>query len=153
MELWINTVTLFTQVISVSLVTLVIFVTQNCICALMVGRLIALDKCPGDYLIGVGEALQHILCKVVALATWADLEDVCGVVRLCPRPGLQAGMEEAIHAVCELFDLHSDDSWGFCLLMVDARNSFNSVDYVAALWNAGVLRLCCSHFLFNSYWR
>ena len=72
----------------------------------MVGWLIALDKCPGVHLIGVGEALQHILCKVVALATWADLEDVCGVVWLCP--GLRAGMEEMIHAVCELFDLHSD---------------------------------------------
>ena len=81
----------------------------------MVGWLIALDKCPGVRHIGVGEALQHILCKVVALATWADLEDVCGVVRL--SPGLRASMEEAIHAVCELFDLHSDDSWGFCLLM------------------------------------
>ena len=60
----------------------------------MVGWLIALDKCPGFHLIGVGEALQHILCKIVALATWADLEDVCGVVRLCP--GLRAGMEGAI---------------------------------------------------------
>ena len=55
-------------------------VDRDCICALMVGRLIALDKFPGFHLIGVGEALQHILCKVVALASWADLEDVCGVV-------------------------------------------------------------------------
>ena len=31
---------------------------------------------------------------------------------------LDAGryMEGAIHAVCKLFDLHSDDSWGVCLL-------------------------------------
>ena len=32
-----------------------------------------------------------------------------GVVQLCSR--LQAGMEGVIHAVCELFDLHSDDCW------------------------------------------
>ena len=116
---------------------------------MIVGWLIALDKCPGVHLIDVREALQHILCKVVALATWADLEDVCGVVWLCP--GLQACMEEVIHAVCELFDLHNDDSWG--VLLVDARNTFNSVDHVAALWNARVLWLYCSCFLFNSYWQ
>ena len=50
----------------------------------MIGWLIALDMCPGVCLIGVGEALRHILCKVVALATRADLEDMCGVVWLCP---------------------------------------------------------------------
>ena len=59
------------------------------------------------------------------------------MVRLCP--GLRAGMEGAIHAVCELFDLHSDDSWGG--LFVNARNAFNSVDHVAALWNARILWL------------
>ena len=45
----------------------------------------------------------------------------------CPViSGLWAGMEEAIHAVCELFDLHSDDSWRG--LLVDAGNAFNSVN-------------------------
>ena len=56
-------------------------------------------------------------------------------------------MEGAIHAVRELFDLHSDDGWG--VLLVDARNAFNSVNRVAALWNARVLWL--PRFLFNSY--
>ena len=81
----------------------------------MAGRLIALDKCPGVHPIGVIVALQHILCKIVALATLANLEDMFGVVCLCS--GLWAGMEGAIHGICELFDLHSNDSWGFFLLM------------------------------------
>ena len=115
--------------------------------ALMASRLIALDKCPGVRPISVGEALQCILCKVIALATRTDLEDVCGVAQLCS--GLQAGVEGTIHAVHELFDLHSDDGWG--ILPVDARNAFNSVDHVAALWNARVLWRQCSRFLFNSY--
>ena len=97
--------------------------------ALMASRLIALDKCPGIRPIGVGEALRRILCKVIALATRTDLEDVCGIAQLCS--GLWAGMEGAIHAVRELFDLHSDDGWG--VLLVDARNAFNSVNHVAAL--------------------
>ena len=63
------------------------------------------------------------------------MEDVCGVAQLCS--GLRAGMEGAIHAVRELFDLHSDDGWG--VLLVDTRNAFNSVNRVAALWNARVL--------------
>ena len=75
------------------------------------------------------------------------MEDVCGVAQLCS--GLRAGMEGAIHAVRELFDLHSDDGWG--VLLVDARNAFNSVNRVAALWNARVLWPRCSRFLFNSY--
>lgn len=36
--------------------------------ALMASCLISLDKCPGIHPIGIGEALQQILCKVVALA-------------------------------------------------------------------------------------
>ena len=85
---------------------------------------------------------------MVALATRADLEDVCGVAQLCS--GLRVGVEGAIHVVWELFDLHSDDSWG--VLLVDARNAFNSVNHVAALWNARVLWPRCSRFLFNTYW-
>ena len=115
--------------------------------ALMSCRLLALDKCPGVRPIGVGEVLQRILCKVVAMATCADLEDVCSADQLCS--GLQAGMEGAIHAVHELFDMHCDDGWG--LLLVDARNAFNSVNRVAALWNSRILWPRCSRYLFNTY--
>ena len=46
--------------------------------ALMANRLIALDKCLGVHPIGIGEALQRVLGKVVALATRANLEEVSG---------------------------------------------------------------------------
>ena len=63
--------------------------------------------------------MRRVLGKVVALATHADLEEVCGTDQLCS--GLRAGMEGAIHAVKELFDLNCDADWG--LLLVDAKNA------------------------------
>ena len=72
--------------------------------------LIALDKCSGLHPISDGEVLLCILWRDVALAT----QTRNGVAQLCS--GLQAGMEGAIHAVCELFDLHSDDNWGVLLV-------------------------------------
>ena len=122
-------------------------VDWDSICALAANHLIALDKYPGVHPIGIGEALQRILGKTVALVTRADLEEVCGIDRLCS--GLRSGLEGSIHAVCELFDKHCNLGWG--LLLVDATNAFNSVNRVAALWNARVLWPRCSRYLFNIY--
>ena len=90
----------------------------------MANQLIALDKCPGVRPISIGEALRCFLGKIVALATRADFEEVCGTDQLCS--GLRAGMEGAIHAVKELFDLNCNAGWG--LLYVDAKNAFNSLN-------------------------
>ena len=79
--------------------------------------------------------------------THAALEEVCGIDQLCS--GLRLGSEGSIHAVCELFDEHYNLGWG--LLLVDANKAFNSVNSVAALWNARVLWPRCSRYLFNTY--
>ena len=115
--------------------------------ALVANRLIALDKCPGVYPIGIGEALRRILGKTVALVTHADLEEVCEIDQLFS--GLCSGLEVSIHAVRELFDEHCNLGWG--LLLVDATNAFNSVNRVAALWNTRVLWPRYSRYLFNTY--
>ena len=70
----------------------------------------------------VSVPLWRVLGKVAALATRTDLEEVCGTDQLCS--GLRAGMESAIHVVKELFDLNCDAGWS--LLLVDAKNAFNS---------------------------
>ena len=115
---------------------------------MIAGQLIALDKCPGIYPIGVGKSLRHILCKAVSLATQADLEDVCGVVGLCS--GLRTGIEGAIYVSVSYLICTVMTVGGFCLLMQEML-LHNSVNRVVALWNARFLCLCCSQFLFNSY--
>ena len=42
----------------------------------MSSRLIALDKCPGVQLIAIGEELQRIVCKALALATGSDVAEL-----------------------------------------------------------------------------
>ena len=111
------------------------------ICALMASRLLALDKCPGVRPIGVGEVLRRILGKVMALAIGMDVEAVCS--------GLKAGIEGAVHAMRELFEENAGTRCG--LLLVDAKNAFNSVNREAALWNVRVQWPRCSKFLFNTY--
>ena len=115
--------------------------------ALMANWLIALDKCLGVHPIGKGEALRRVLGKVVALATRADLEEACETDQPCS--GLRAGMEGSIHVVKKLFDLNCDAGWG--LLLVDAKNAFNSLNRIVALWNARVLWPHCLWFLFSTY--
>ena len=97
--------------------------------ALMASRLVALDKNPGVRPIAIGEVLRRILGKAVAMVTRSDLESVCRADQLCS--GVGAGIEAAIHCMRELFMDMADDGYG--LLLVDAKNAFNSVNRFASL--------------------
>uniref|UniRef100_A0A1X7TFK6 Reverse transcriptase domain-containing protein n=1 Tax=Amphimedon queenslandica TaxID=400682 RepID=A0A1X7TFK6_AMPQE len=118
-------------------------VDWNLIRALLANRLIALDKHPGNRPVGIGEALRRILSKVVCLITRMDAE-VCGSSQLCA--GVQCSIEEAIHSARDMFSSHD---WG--LLMVDAKNAFNSLNHSSLLWNIRILWQRASRFVFNTY--
>ena len=105
--------------------------------ALISGRLIALDKCPGVRPIGIGECLRRIICKSVAEFTKIELEETCSTDQLAC--GLKAGVEGAIHALSDIFDENKEEGCG--MLLMDASNGFNS------LWNVvkqgcGMLEYC-----------
>lgn len=114
--------------------------------ALLANRLIALDKSPGIRPIGVGECLRRVIGKVICLITRDDAEVTCGTSQLCA--GLKCGIEGAIHVANELFEV-SDDSHG--MLLIDAKNAFNSINRLSLLWNVRVLWPRASRFIFNTY--
>ena len=115
--------------------------------ALVSGRLISLDKCPGVRPIGIGEFLRRIICKSVAEFTKIDLEETCSTDHLAC--GLKAGVEGASQALSDVFDDIKED--GCHKLLMDASNAFNSLNRETALWNARILWPRCSRFLFNAY--
>ena len=65
-------------------------------CALMAGRLVALDKNPGVRPVGIGEAIRRLMIKFVHSLTTTHAMEECGTNNLCS--GLKAGIEGAIHA-------------------------------------------------------
>ena len=84
--------------------------------------------------IRVRECLRRILGKCMADITGDDVTEACGVQQLCG--GLSAGIEGAVHAMNALFDEKAlpHSHWGF--LLIDAKNAFNAMNRLLALWQA-----------------
>ncbi len=92
-------------------------------------RLIALNKCPGVRPIGIGEVVRRILGKVILATIGDDIQEAAGPLQVCA--GQQAGCEAAVHAMREI----SDDSNTDAVLLVDASNAFNTLNWKVALLN------------------
>ena len=112
---------------------------------LMACRLIALDKKPGVRPIGVCEVVRRIVAKSILRVVNKDVEEACGFLQKCS--GLPAGQEAAVHAMQQVYEDESTEG----LLLVDAKNAFNSLNREAALQNIQQLCPALSLVLQNCY--
>ena len=108
-------------------------------------RLIPLDKNPGVRPIGVGEVIRRIIGRNILRCIGNDLEIMGQNRQLCL--GQKCDIEHAIHRLRETFELPETEG----LLLIDAKNAFNSLNRDLALKN--IQKTCPSIItaLQNSY--
>ena len=117
----------------------------NLLIRLLACRLIALDENPGVRPIGIGDVSRRMIAKAILNVVRQDVQEASGAVQLCA--GQIAGIEAAVHAVRSFFQNDETEA----ILLVDASNSFNSLNRQSALLN--IQRLCPSiaTALINTY--
>ena len=108
-------------------------------------RLIPLDKNPGVRPIGVGEIVRRISARVILKCIGHDLKALGGNSQLCL--GQKSGIEHAIHSLREKFE-HDDSE---AMLLIDAKNTFNSLNRSLALQNIELICPSIVTALRNSY--
>ena len=74
-----------------------------------------------------------------------DIQRAAGTLQTCS--GIEAGIEGAIHAMRETFELKTSEG----MLLVDATNAFNNLNRDAALNNVRQVCPPFSQFLNNCY--
>ena len=113
--------------------------------ALVACRLIPLDKNPGVRPIGICECVRRILGKAILSVVGEDVQKAAGSIQLCA--GQPCGIEAAIHAMQSIYN--EPDTEG--ILLVDAKNAFNSLNRRAALINIRWFCPSISTALINIY--
>jgi hypothetical protein len=85
--------------------------TSAAIRALMAGRLLAIDKCPGIRRIGMGETWRRLIAKCILHVAGKEAKEACGIDQLCA--GLESGIEGAIHAMRHMRETNkAEEEWG-----------------------------------------
>ena len=97
--------------------------------ALTTCRLIPLNKNPGVRPIGVDEVLRRIMGKAIYWILKDDIQE--SAEPLETATGLKAGAEAAIHSMRPIFEDPSTEA----VILVDAKNAFNSINRKVALHN------------------
>ena len=108
-------------------------------------RLIPIDKSPGVRPIGVCEVARRIIGKAVLSVTGPFIQKAAGSLQVCA--GQEAGIEAAIHAMRYIAEQDETEA----VLLIDAKNAFNSLNRKTALINIGIICPTLSSFLTNTY--
>ena len=125
-------------------------VDPNTLEAYLAGRLLALDKAPGDpelqvRPIAVGEVLRRIVGKTIAWSLHSEIQEAAGPLQV--STGLKGGAEAAIHSMKKIFELEGTDA----VILVDAANAFNRLNKAVALHNIQYICPPFSTILINTY--
>ena len=109
--------------------------------------LIALDKKPGVRPIGICEVVGRIIAKAIFSITRGDIQDAAGSVQLC------AGQKYVTEAAVHTMNLAFKDDNCEAVLLVDAMNAFNTLNWKVALRNISALCPSLATALMNTYQR
>ena len=104
-------------------------VDPHALFAYLASHLIGLDKCPGVRPIGICETAGRLVSKTILHISKCDLQDSAGPLQLCASQVFF--IEEAIHEIRACFQLEDAEA----VLLVDASNSFNSLNREGVLHN------------------
>ena len=118
-------------------------IDPRCISPLLVCCLIALD--PGVRPIGIRETSQRIIAKASLTVTRSDILNTAGSTQPCP--GQIAGVESALHAVSQCFEMDGTEA----VFLADASNAFNSLNQLATLHNVRFESPAIFTILINTY--
>ena len=110
------------------------FVDHSALAPLLACQLIALDKNPWVWPIGVCEVPRHIISKAILFVIKGDIQEAAGATQLCG--GQIAGIEATVHAIRQIFSSENTEA----ILLVDASNAFNTLNRANAL--ANIRNLC-----------
>ena len=95
--------------------------------------------------IGVGEVIRRIVGKAQSWCLSSDIQEAAGPLQV--SAGLKGGAEAAIHAMKEIYNQQGVDG----VILVDARNAFNSLNRMVALHNIQYLCPPFALVLINTY--
>ena len=108
-------------------------------------RLIPLDMNPGLRLIGVGEVIRRIVGKVIVSTLQGDIITSVGPLQVCAIQ--ESGCEAAVY---DMYKMHKEGHTE-AVLLVDAANTFNSVNRKVFLHNINIICPSISIYGENCY--
>ncbi len=105
----------------------------SCLEAYTANRLIPVDKNPGIRPIGICEVLRRLIGRAIPSELKDDFKESAGPLQVCAGHKVRA--EAPIHALQEIFQ--EENTQG--VLLIDASNAFNSLNWNVALHNTKLL--------------
>ena len=120
-------------------------VSPSAISALLAFHPVPLNKNPGVHRIGVGEVVRRMIGKAIMKVVKKDVMFSAGPLQVCSD--IPSGGEAAVHAVRESFE--SSEMKG--VLLIDALNTFNSLNRKVALLNMRYVFPALETMLTNCY--